>query len=55
MDVLGNYEMQGFAPIRRDSFDNTQERPFLSAKGPKTIFAHARPSGSLRHTQQGVR
>jgi len=31
--------MRGFVPARRD--------PFVSAKGPKTIFACARPCGYL--------
>jgi len=32
----------GFAPARRGSFDKTQDRLFVSAKGPKTISACAR-------------
>ena len=38
--------MRGVVPARRG--------PFVSAKGPKTIFAHARPSGFLRRARRRI-
>ncbi len=34
--------MQGFVPARRGSLDGLGTGSFVSAKGPKTIFARAR-------------
>ncbi len=45
--------MRAFGPARRGPFDETQDRPFVSAKGPKTMFARVQLCGNA--TVQSIR
>ncbi len=46
--------LAGFRPGRRGSFDLAQDRPFVSAKGPKTMLAVTWPPAPAGASSAGL-